>query len=58
MVHAGRHHSPIRADMWLEEHGDKFPGSKDVFEANLAEIRAWNADSSNSWKKGVNKVGI
>jgi hypothetical protein len=44
--------------MWLEEHGEKYPGSKEVFEANVAEIRAWNADSTKSWKKGVNKVSF
>lgn len=31
-------------------------GSREVFEANLAEIRRHNAGDS-TWKAGVNKVG-
>lgn len=41
--------------LWKNEHGAKFPGSEEAFNANLAEIRKWNSEA-HSYKKGVNAV--
>jgi hypothetical protein len=43
-------------EQWLEEFQPKHTGTREIFEANLAEIRAHNANPSHTWKKGVNKV--
>lgn len=43
-------------EAWLAEYQPKHAGSREVFEANLAEIRAHNANPKNTWKMGVNKV--
>lgn len=42
-------------ESWLAEFSPVHTGSKDVFEANLAEIMAHNANPTNTWKMGVNK---
>jgi len=47
--------SPYSYDLWLAEHGARYPGRREVFESNLAVIRAHNADPSKTWKMGVNQ---
>ena len=41
---------------WKAEHGARYPGSEEVFNANLQKIREHNSNPSNTWKAGVNKV--
>ena len=35
---------------WLVEHGEQFPGSEEVFNANMEKIRKHNSDSAQTFK--------
>lgn len=43
---------------WVEDFSPTFPGTEEAFQANLKQIMAHNADSSKTWKAGVNQVSF